>query len=180
MPASKQDWLQQGLKTLERQGLPGLTIDNLAGELGLTKGSFYHHFKNSRDFEDQLVDFWAEQYLSTATSVPLEEGDPLALLDTIMAEAFAPATEPEIAIRAWAYQDERVRAHVERVDAVRRQFLQQVFERLTPDPARAHCMADMLFSMLIGSLTALPRLPVERVMELYNEFKRLYGLETGE
>jgi AcrR family transcriptional regulator len=178
--ASKQDWLTQGLKTLARQGLPGLTIDNLAGKMGLTKGSFYHHFKNSRDFEDQLVAFWAEQYLSTATSVPLEEDDPLALLDTIMAEAFAPSTEPEIAIRAWAYQDERVRAYVERVDIVRRQFLQQVFKQLSVDPAQASRMADMLFSVLIGSLTALPRLPVERVMALYAEFKRLYGLEIRE
>jgi AcrR family transcriptional regulator len=178
MPASKQDWLQQGLKTLEHQGLPGLTIDNLAGELGLTKGSFYHHFKNGSDFEEQLVAFWAEQYLSTAT-IPLPEGgDPLALLDTIMAEAFAPSTGPEIAIRAWAYQDERVRAYVERVDIVRRQFLQQVFEHLTADHAQANRMADMLFSMLIGSLTALPRLPVERIIALYVEFKRLYGLEA--
>ena len=180
MPASKQDWLQQGLITLERQGLPGLTIDNLAGELGLTKGSFYHHFKNGSDFEEQLVAFWANQYLSTAT-IPLpDNGQPLALLDTIMAEAFAPATGPEIAIRAWAYQDLRVRVYIERVDAVRRQFLQQVFSRLAPDPAQADRMADMLFSMLIGSLTALPRLPVERVLALYAEFKCLYGLEAGE
>lgn len=177
--ASKQDWLKQGLKTLGSQGLPGLTIDNLAGKMGLTKGSFYHHFKNGHDFEDQLVAFWAEQYLSTASAPPLEAGDPLALLDTIMAESFAPATEPEIAIRAWAYQDERVRAHVERVDAVRRLFLQKVFEQLNADPAQASRMADMLFSILIGSLSALPRLPVERVMALYAEFKRLYDLETG-
>jgi hypothetical protein len=37
-------------------------------------------------------------------------------------------------------------------------------------------MADMLYTIIIGSMTTLPRVPPERVLELYKEFKRLYGL----
>jgi hypothetical protein len=34
----------------------------------------------------------------------------------------------------------------------------------------------MLYTITIGSIATLPRVPPERVMELYEEFKRLYGL----
>lgn len=177
MAKSKQDWLDQGLNVLGRSGARGLTVDRLAGQMQLTKGSFYHHFKNMADFEEQLVAYWAEQYLATASAPPPQDPDEsLALLDTIIAEAFAPATEPELAIRTWAQEDSRVRAYVERVDAVRRVFLLHVFRTVTGDEERSQLMADLLFTMLIGSLTSLPRLGPGRVLELYREFKRLYGL----
>ena len=67
---SKQDWLEKGLKILAKESLNGLTIDKMALELGVTKGSFYHHFKNARDFEERLLGYWANQYLSTTATLP--------------------------------------------------------------------------------------------------------------
>jgi AcrR family transcriptional regulator len=173
---NKGDWLEGGLKILAKAGLKGLTIDKMALELGVTKGSFYHHFKNVRDFEEQLLGYWADQYLSTAGSIPEEEAELLPLLDTIMEETFSPITEPEIAIRMWAQQDEMARPYVEKVDDFRRKFVFEVFNSLTKDEQQAGLMADMLFTMTIGSMTSLPRVSPERVLELYRELKRLYRL----
>ena len=173
---SKQDWLEKGLQILAQEGLKGLTIDRMALELGVTKGSFYHHFTNVRDFEDQLLNFWADQYLNTAGSLPEDRSELLPLLDSIMEQTFTPITEPEIAIRMWAHQDERARSRVEQVDAVRRGFVWEVFRAAVGDEGQAGVMADMLFTMTIGSLTSMPRVPAERVLDLYQEFKRLYQL----
>jgi AcrR family transcriptional regulator len=172
----KRDWLETGLKVLGQVGVKGLTIQRLTGELGVTKGSFYHHFAHVQAYKEQLITFWADQYFTTAGAPPGAGGDNLALLDLIMAEAFRPVTEPEVAIRIWAQQDEMVRGLVERVDAVRRDFVLRVFQTITQNEKQARLMADMLFTISIGSITALPRLPAERVQELYHEFKRLYGL----
>ncbi|MEV0081899.1 TetR/AcrR family transcriptional regulator [Saccharopolyspora sp. NPDC050642] len=49
--SGKQDWLDAGLEILADQGVPALTIDRLATKLGLTKGSFYHHFGGWRPSE---------------------------------------------------------------------------------------------------------------------------------
>ena len=68
MRKSKQDWLEVGLKTLGEFGENGLTIERLTGTLGVTKGSFYHHFRNVEDFREQLIAFWADQYLSRRCS----------------------------------------------------------------------------------------------------------------
>jgi AcrR family transcriptional regulator len=173
---STQDWLEKGLQILAREGLRALTIDQMALALGVTKGSFYHHFNNVRDFEGQLLTYWANQYLSTADSLPDDHLVLLPLLDTIMGKTFSPITEPEIAIRMWAHQDERAYQVVEQVDAVRRQFVLEVFRSTVENEEQAGLMADMLFTITIGSLTALPRISPERVLDLYSEFKRLYHL----
>lgn len=176
MRKSKQDWLEVGLKTLGEFGENGLTIERLTGTLGVTKGSFYHHFRNVEDFREQLIAFWADQYLSTSSNLPDDPGELIALLDVIMEEVFAAVTEPEIAIRAWAQQDHMVHSFVERVDSVRRDFLLKVFRSVEVDDEQVRLMVDMLSTMLVGSITVLPRLSPERVMDLYREFKRLYRL----
>ena len=180
MRKTKTDWLQAGLSTLGDVGVRGLIIDRLTEDLGVTKGSFYHHFRNVRDFQEQLIAFWADQYISTSSGVPNNTRDLLALLDVIMQEAFGTVTEPEIAIRVWAQQDDVVRSTVERVDAVRRAFVLKVFQSVASDEKQARLMTDMLSTMLIGSITVLPRLSPERALDLYTEFKRLYGLGNGE
>ena len=44
------------------------------------------------------------------------------------------------------------------------------------DEEKAHLISDLLFTMTIGSMTALPRIPANRVIELYREIKRVYQL----
>jgi AcrR family transcriptional regulator len=173
---SKYDWLQTGLDILGRDGPNAMTIDRMALELGVTKGSFYHHFKNAADFEEQLLAHWANQYLATSGAKAVEAPASLALLDTLMEELFSPIAEPEIAIRMWATLDARARPHVEKIDRFRRRFLLEVFRSLQVGETQAQLMADMLYTITIGSIATLPRVPPERVMELYEEFKRLYGL----
>lgn len=173
---SKEDWLETGIKTLGEMGFSGLTIERMAADMGLTKGSFYHHFESMKDFKEQLITHWASQYLSTTADLPDAPRERLELLDQIMRETFSPITEPEVAVRIWAQHDERVGDYVQSVDASRREFVLNVFKSVTGDEQKAQLMADMLFTMLIGSITMLPRMSTERVQDLYLEFKRLYRL----
>jgi AcrR family transcriptional regulator len=177
MAVRKDDWLDSGLTILGQSGLKALTIDYMAGILGVTKGSFYHHFQSMRYFQEQLVACWADQYLGTSGAIPEDPSERLALLDSIMDVVFSQITEPEIAIRTWAQEDELVYSFVAQVDSVRRDFVLSVFTSLASSEAEAQIMADMLFTMTIGSITVLPRLNSARVLELYHEFKKLYGLE---
>jgi hypothetical protein len=118
-----------------------------------------------------LVAYWANQYLSTSADIPTDPSALLPLLDTIIPESFGKITESELAIRFWAYQDGHVRKYVEQVDAVRRDFVLKDFQPMISDETQAQLMADMLFAMTIGSITAMPRIPTERVLEMYQEFK---------
>lgn len=175
-PTRQQDWLETGLQVLAHSGLEALTIEGLCAKLRLTKGSFYHHFKNMSDYEQQLLAYWADQYLSTSASLPEQPQERLRLLDTLMASTFGPLTEPEISIRTWAQQDNQVRPYVERVDAFRRQIVFDIFSSLVPDLDKAQMMTDLLFTISIGSMATFPRLSPNRVLEMYREIKKFYGL----
>ena len=179
MRKSKKDWFVAGLGALGEFGLPGMTIEKLTGALAVTKGSFYHHFHNVEDFQAQLIDYWGEQYLSTSTTLPDDPHELRLLLDTIMEESFEMVTGPEMTIRVWAQQDERVRSMVESVDAVRGEFVFTVFRSVVKDDSTARLMTDILSAMLVGSMMVFPLMSPDRVKELYREFKRLYRLWDG-
>ena len=42
---TRREWLDAGLELLADEGAPAVTIERLTGKLGVTKGSYYHHFK---------------------------------------------------------------------------------------------------------------------------------------
>jgi len=176
MRRSKKDWFDAGLKVLSEFGLGSLTIEKLTGDLGVTKGSFYHHFHNVEDFQRGLITYWGDQYISTSSGMPDDPDELTLLLDNIMEESFAGLTEPELTIRVWALQDAMVRSIVEQVDKVRGEFVFKVFRSFVQSDESARVMTDMLSAMLIGSMMVLPRMSSDRVKVLYREFKRLYRL----
>jgi len=60
MRRSKEDWLKMGITVLGGDGLVGLTIERIACDLQLTKGSYYHHFANMAGYKDHLIAYWAD------------------------------------------------------------------------------------------------------------------------
>lgn len=52
-------WLATAIEVLSKDGQAKLRTEHIAKALGVTRGSFYHHFKNREEFVFALVDFWA-------------------------------------------------------------------------------------------------------------------------
>ena len=173
---TKQDWLVAGLTQLGSTGSPDLTIDQLTDYLGVTKGSFYHHFKNYQDYVEQMLTFWGEHYTAEVIRFAETTSAPLSIIDNLIKNLLTRTSDPEAAIRAWALQDEAVRAHVLEIDQQRSAYLQQLFLAVTADENQARLMTNLLATMLIGCYSILPRLTNEEVEQLYFEFKRLYKI----
>ncbi len=92
---------------MARPGPQKLTIDRLVKGLGVTKGSFYWHFRNRRDFQTQLLQHWDRhgtqcvvEMLETADDDPAER--PGAIIETVVEQNLACY---DISIWAWAAQD---------------------------------------------------------------------------
>ena len=54
---SKKSWLDAALQALASGGIDQVRIESLAKKLGVTKGSFYWHFKDREQFLDELLNF---------------------------------------------------------------------------------------------------------------------------
>ena len=50
--------LDAALATIRRKGYSAATVDDLCGATGLSKGSFFHHFKSKEDLGLAAVQHW--------------------------------------------------------------------------------------------------------------------------
>jgi len=57
---SAESWLDAALQVLAEQGLQAVAVEPLAKKLGVTKGSFYWHFKNRNALITSLLAFWED------------------------------------------------------------------------------------------------------------------------
>jgi AcrR family transcriptional regulator len=131
----------------------GLRVEVLAKRLGVTKGSFYWHFKDRRDLQDAVLEFWKDGRIRDIRKQTQAEpgGEVAALLHTI--EVYSSARNRkgiaiEAAVRDWARRDPQAAAVVEEVDAERlacacRLFLACGLDRGTRPRRAASCSMPM-------------------------------------
>ena len=115
---NRQAWIVKALEILIEQGFAAVTIDRLSTALDVTRGSFYHHFKDRADLLDSLLQHWStELTMRIRDQVASLKLDPsttlLVLLRTIRTQRAAVLDAP---FRAWALHDERAHAVVQKVD----------------------------------------------------------------
>ncbi len=127
---TQRDWLKAGQSLLRRGGLRALKLRPLADELGVSTGSFYHHFPDFDAYQGRLAAHWAGAEVAGLVEairrVETEPLDRIRLLAQIVRRRGL--SRLSIAMRAWADSDERARHAVERNDAVVLGFLTDCIE----------------------------------------------------
>ncbi len=186
--AGRERWLDEGLKALAEEGAPGVTIDKLSARVGLSKGSFYHHFIGMRGFTTALMaHFEAEHTTRFIEAVEGEEAEgaasPRAKIEKLLAmvlreQPLAGVPDVEVAMRAWAQQDPDVRAAQHRVDQIRIAYLRDLWLALSGDAGDASQMGQLLYVILIGAGHVIPPLPPNDLRQLYDLALRLAPADT--
>ena len=165
---TKEDWLGVALSLLETDGAGTLTIDRLTRRLGVTKGSFYHHFSSREQLSHDLLEAWEERLtggLIEASRVGTDFADRNRRLTEHLAEVFEPRLE--VAIRAWALQDPLVREVLERVDRRRVGYLRELFGLLEPFDRRAEDLALIRYAFTVGAQQLQPALAPDHYARLF-------------
>jgi AcrR family transcriptional regulator len=129
---TRQNWIDAAMELLAVAGIGAVTVDRLASNLNITRGSFYHHFSDREDLLRAVLEHWAEQWTyairDQVTVLGLDPGTTLlALMKAIRSYG---AGEYDAPFRAWALHDPLAREVVKRVDEVRLSFIRGQFEAL--------------------------------------------------
>lgn len=170
--SARDRWLTEGLAALSTDGAEGVRADRIAARLGLTKGSFHHHFSGIEDYRHALLARHEHDQLAVLATISSDlqqvSGDAaLSSLPQRLTELFD--ADLERAVRSWAFADPAARAVQERLDTARLTFLQRLWARALGDEGQAHVAALVPHLVAIGASMAQPRLPaadVARVFEL--------------
>src|SRR5579859_2994695 len=175
---SKRRWLKEGLALLEEAGAEALTIEALTSRLHVTKGSFYHHFTNYQDFQESLLSFWEEEGTLRIVQLAEQEASPSEKLERVL-QASLHSSRLDVALRAWAWQDERVRLHQQRIDQLRLAYLEEVAYAQTADRLSARQLARVFYSLYVGSQHIIPPIQGEDLSALYQLAQRCFEKERA-
>lgn len=150
------DWLNFALDVLVKKGPEHLKIIPLCELKGVTKGSFYHHFKNRDVFIDHLMEHWYQ----TATQGFIDQVDPnlpalqrLQALDRIIDSN---SMEAERHIRAWALKEPSIGQHLEKIDQQRRDYLAACYQELGLPQQQAQDVALIAYANFLGMTQIYP------------------------
>jgi AcrR family transcriptional regulator len=154
------DWVIAALTALAEGGVAHVKVDNLADRLGVTRGSFYWHFKARADLLSAMLDFWEKELTGDLIARAARFDDPASRLRAVAAEAVASdghgmnIDQVEEALRMWARQDRFAAQRMLKVDADRVEYVRRELMALGHAPELALKRSRMLYLALIGLSTA--------------------------
>lgn len=147
------NWVDAGLRTLADGGVEAVRIEALARELGVTKGSFYWHFRDRADLLRALLAAWEERRTDRIIlDAETDGGGPAARLLRIMQAAASGDAQLELGVRIWGTVDSEAAAAVARADRRRLDYLVELFRELGFPPNDANMRARTVYLARLGKL----------------------------
>jgi AcrR family transcriptional regulator len=145
------DWIQAGQRLLISGGLSSVKLATLTGHLGVTSGSFYHHFTGFRDYLDALADDYGGENIERLDDALGSLADPADRLRQmqLLREQWDIA-RLDSAMRVWATSDDRARAAVARLDDKLIEMIRGAFTELGFSYEQARIRALLAFSAGVG------------------------------
>ncbi|MFN8894205.1 MAG: TetR/AcrR family transcriptional regulator, partial [Betaproteobacteria bacterium] len=102
------DWVRAATQVLVDHGIDHVRVDVLAGELNVTRGSFYWHFRDREDLLRRVLQAWREEAtVQLSRRLALARSEPRELLADdvtlpLRGRAAVSASRIELAYRALA------------------------------------------------------------------------------
>ena len=153
---SPQSWIDAATEVLVDHGIDHVRVDVLAQQLGVTRGSFYWHFRDREALLRDVLKRWRETATENLTArLERASTDPLEQLRDVISLPFrgraaARAARIELAIRAWARRDAMARQAVDEADSARVGYIAQIFSALGFPIMEARSRAFLAYSHNLG------------------------------
>ena len=149
-PVTRQAYFEAALDVLAEHGFTELNVGRLCRRLGVTSGSFYHHFGGWPGFVEEFLGNWENRQVLILRSRNFGSGGPSDDFAALMDLTLGLPHEAEAAIRAWAANDETVRAAQKRVDSARLRTVGKAVKGIVGDGALARTLTSLGMAMLVG------------------------------
>ena len=146
-------WIEAAFALLGEAGETGVRVEPLAKRLGVTKGSFYWHFRDRRALLDAVLAYWESR--DTTRFITLAEaggGSPAERLNKLFLVVLGDegGLAPELAVRGWARRERKTSDIVLAIDNRRSAYIEERFGEMGLSPAEANARAGLLYGLLVG------------------------------
>jgi AcrR family transcriptional regulator len=168
-------WVEAAFDALAEGGIDAVRIDPLAKRLGVTRGSFYWHFKDRAALHKAMLKQWRKvATYQVGDRIEREATDAGERLRRNLALPYSGpkakrAAAIEMAIRFWARRDEEAAHAVQRIDHQRLLYYAKLFVERghTPDDARRRAY------LFYAALMAEAIITTDEQTDIRNELAKL-------
>ncbi len=148
-------WVETAIDVLAREGISGLRVEVVAKRCGVTKGSFYWHFKDRQALLDAVLERWKAGRIvdiekTTAAARGNEREQLHYAIEVYGASRNQKGMSIELAVRDWARHDIRAAAVVESVDLYRLECTRKLFVAAGMSDAEAKSRSLLLYACVFG------------------------------
>jgi len=158
---TKHDWYEVAYQALIKSGVDALSVENLASKLGVSRGSFYHHFGSCEGFYRELLENWLQRNTMQIDRLN-QDKSASEKIQGLNDFAWALPHELEVAIRSWALYDDIAKEYQIKTDQIRLDYITQLFaQKYGKDKARK--AAKVLYYSFIGIQNHQPMVTNEEV-----------------
>lgn len=156
---TREDWIEAAISALAERGEVGLAVEELARNLGVTKGSFYWHFKDRA----ALVAATLETFERLGADEPIRQLRQVAngreRLRQLFALAFGHTRELRAERALFAMKDPAVHEVIARVHEKRRAFLSATYRSLGLSRAEADRWSATAYATFVGAVGLADQAP---------------------
>lgn len=150
---SRADWLAAALEIFKTEGIEAVRITRLADVLGVTRGSFYWHFKHRDDLHRALLSYWRQKNVHSV----LHALDDVDALDDGVLSLFSAWLDPDkfepgldLAMRDWARRSSLAAQAVNEADEQCMDGIARFYEKHGFDAIDARARARTIYTCQIG------------------------------
>lgn len=151
-----QAWVNAAFDALASGGIDAVRVDPLAKRLGVTRGSFYWHFKDRAALHTAMLKEWRKgatyklgSRIESRTTSPDE-----TLKQTLALPQSSPsarrAAAIEFAIRLWSLRDKEAAQAVKHIDHVRLEYYAKLYGEMGFSIEDARRRAFLFYASLMG------------------------------
>ena len=151
---SPDTWVETARRVLVEEGIGGVKVDRLAHRLGVTRGGFYHHFRDREQLLDSVLELWKRvcrflpDYPRSGELPEVSAWFDQTLHRLIEEDGYD--HDFDMAVREWARSDQRAARAVGRSDRDRMATLQRFFNALGYAKDEATIRARVFYYHQIG------------------------------
>jgi AcrR family transcriptional regulator len=159
---TRDDWISAAWDMLGENGLDGVRVEPLARRLGVTKGSFYWHFKDRQQLMEALLDrwfsIWDDQMLPDMEEAANPADRIWALFESVLGRLTRGQT---VSLRMMSHSDADVARRIDERDAQRLSFLTSQLVEIGFAPSEARVRGQVYQTIMTGEYLRSGGLPLE-------------------
>lgn len=150
-PLQPQDWIRAASSRLAQDGIDAVRVEVLARELGVSKGSFYWHFRDREELLNALLADWESR-----EGTWLDDGQRTSRSAASRWAVFVERSRAvdrrrfEAAVHGWARRDGRVAVRVTAIEKRRQTFIANVLEDVGFSSDAAAVWAEIAMLVYLG------------------------------